>query len=155
MDTSLIRKIFLPLFIVSIGLVAGACNDEDDIDIFVGRTWKVSNFFGPAGAVYTNVEDLKILERQNCFFIKFENSTTFTGRTLDKAFSGTWSVNLKTRRISLRFSNAVTPADAISKQMINSITNTVSYRGDYNYINLVDKDGAYVLFYPYKNESDK
>ena len=133
--------------------MAGACNEEDDISIFVGRTWKVSNFFGPAGAVYTKTEDLDVLTKANCFYIKFESSTTFTGRTLNKAFSGTWSVDLKTRRISLRFNNAVSPTDAISKQMVKSVMETVSYRGDYKYLNLVDKDGAYILFHPDKNKS--
>lgn len=154
MTSSLIRKILFPLFVVCIGLMAGACNEEDDISIFVGRTWKVSNFFGPAGAVYTKTEDLDVLTKANCFYIKFESSTTFTGRTLNKAFSGTWSVDLKTRRISLRFNNAVNPTDAISKQMVKSVMETVSYRGDYKYLNLVDKDGAYILFHPYKNESE-
>lgn len=150
-----IRQLILFLVVVCTGFSLAACNDEDDIDIFVGRTWKVSNFFGPAGPVYSKVEDLKVLERANSFYIKFENSTTFIGRTLDKEFNGTWSVDLKKRTISLRLKNTGNPTDAISRQMINSMTNSVSYRGDYNYLNLVDKDGAYILFYPYKNESDK
>ena len=147
---SIWQKICVPLFVVCIGLLAGACNDEDDIDIFVGRTWKVSNFFGPAGAVYTKVEDLQTLERENAFYIKFEDASTFTGRTLDKTFSGTWSVDLEERTISLRLNGSVNPTDAISKQLIKSIKDAVSYRGDYNYLNLVDKDKAYILFHPYK-----
>lgn len=147
---SIWQKICVPLFVVCIGLLTGACNDEDDIDIFVGRTWKVSNFFGPAGPVYSNVEDLKVLERENSFFIKFEDSSTFTGRTLDKDFRGTWSVDLEKRTISLRIDGTVTTADAFSKQLIKSLKDAVSYRGDYNYLNLVDKDKAYILFHPYK-----
>ena len=140
------------MFVVCIGLLAGACNEEDDLDIFVGRTWKVSNFFGPTGAVYTKVEDLKTLERKNSFYITFDNATTFTGRTLDKEFKGTWSVDLKKRTISLRVNGTGNPADAISRQFMESIANTVSYRGDYNWLNLVDKEGSYILFYPYRLE---
>ena len=139
----------LLLIVVCTAFSFVACNDEDDIDIFVGRTWKVSNFFGPAGAVYTHIDELKTLEGTNSFYIRFENATTFTGRTLNKEFSGTWSVDLKAQTISLYFRNTGNPNDAISKQMIKSITNTRAYRGDYNYLNLVDKDGAYILFYPY------
>ena len=146
------RKIFFSFFVVCIGLLAGACNEEDDLDIFVGRTWKVSNFFGPTGAVYTKVEDLKTLERKNSFYITFDNATTFTGRTLDKEFKGTWSVDLKKRTISLRVNGTGNPTDAISRQLMKSIANTVSYRGDYNWLNLVDKEGAYILFYPYRLE---
>lgn len=148
--TLITRKIFFPLFIVCIGLLVGACNEEDDIDIFVGRTWKVSNFFGPAGPVYTHVEDLQVLERENSFYIKFENSSSFTGRTLDKEFTGTWSVDLGSRTISFRLNKTLAPADALSRQFIKSLQEAVSYRGDYNYLNLVDKDKAYILFHPYK-----
>ena len=146
------RKIFFPLFIVCIGLLAGACNEEDDIDIFVGRTWKVSNFFGPAGPVYTKADDLKVLEQENCFYIRFESSSKFTGRTLNKEFSGTWSVDLEKRTISLRLNGTMTPTDAISRQFIKSLNEAVLYRGDYNYLNLVDEDKAYILFHPYELE---
>ena len=146
------RIISFILIVAGIGFTLVSCNDEDDIDIFVDRTWKVSNFFGPAGPVYTKTDDLNVLNQENCFYIRFESSSKFTGRTLNKEFSGTWSVNLKERTISLRLNGTIAPTDAISRQFIKSLNEAILYRGDYNYLNLVDEDKAYILFHPYELE---
>lgn len=149
MTSSLIRKIFLPLFVVCIGLLAGACNDEDDIDIFVGRTWKVSNLFGASNRPVLNEEQAKTIAKEGAFYIKFENRNEFKGCTLDKNFSGSWSVDLKKRTISLRFRDTGNPSDALSKMVIKAIQQAVSYEGDYNYLKLKEAEAPYILFRPY------
>ena len=149
MTSSLIRKIFLPLFVVCIGLLAGACNDEDDIDIFVGRTWKVSNLFGASNRPVLNEEQAKTIAKEGAFYIKFENRNEFKGCTLDKNFSGTWSLDLKKRTISLRFRDTGNPSDALSKMVIKAIQQAVSYEGDYNYLKLKEAEAPYILFRPY------
>lgn len=149
MTSSLIRKIFLPLLVVCIGLLAGACNDEDDIDIFVGRTWKVSNLFGASNRPVLNEEQAKTIAKEGAFYIKFENRNEFKGCTLDKNFSGTWSVDLKKRTISLRFRDTGNPSDALSKMVIKAIQQAVSYEGDYNYLKLKEAEAPYILFRPY------
>ena len=149
MTSSLIRKIFLPLFVVCIGLLVGACNDEDDIDIFVGRTWKVSNLFGASNRPVLNEEQAKTIAKEGAFYIKFENRNEFKGCTLDKNFSGTWSVDLKKRTISLRFRDTGNPSDALSKMVIKAIQQAVSYEGDYNYLKLKEAEAPYILFRPY------
>lgn len=149
MTSSLIRKIFLPLFVVCIGLVAAACNDEDDIDIFVGRTWKVSNLFGATNRPVLSEEQAKTIAKDGSFYIKFDSRTEFKGCTLDKNFSGTWSVDLKKRTISLRFRDTGNPSDQLSKMVIKAIQNAVAYDGDYNYLKLRDAEAAYILFRPY------
>ena len=149
MTSSLIRKIVLPLFVVCIGLLAGACNDEDDIDIFVGRTWKVSNLFGASNRPVLNEEQAKTIAKEGAFYIKFENRNEFKGCTLDKNFSGTWSVDLKKRTISLRFRDTGNPSDALSKMVIKAIQQAVSYEGDYNYLKLKEAEAPYILFRPY------
>ena len=137
------------LIVVCIGFSFVACNDEDDIDIFVGRTWKVSNLFGASNRPVLNEEQAKTIAKEGAFFLKFENRTAFTGRTLNQSFSGTWSVDLKKRTISLRFRDTGNPSDAISKMVINALKNTVSYDGDYNYLKLKDAEAPYILFRPY------
>ena len=149
MTSSLIRKIFLPLLVVCIGLLAGACNDEDDIDICVGRTWKVSNLFGASNRPVLNEEQAKTIAKEGAFYIKFENRNEFKGCTLDKNFSGTWSVDLKKRTISLRFRDTGNPSDALSKMVIKAIQQAVSYEGDYNYLKLKEAEAPYILFRPY------
>lgn len=143
------RILFLLSAVVCLGFSFVACNDEDDIDIFVGRTWKVSNLYGGSNLPVLSEEQAKTVAKDGAFYLKFENSTTFTGRTLDKDFSGTWSVDLKKRTISLRFRDKGNPTDAISKMVIQAIEKAVAYEGDYNYLKLREAEAPYILFRPY------
>lgn len=143
------KKILFPLFLCVIGLLAGGCNEEDDIDIFVGRTWKVSNLFGASNRPVLNEQQAATIAKDGAFYIVFENRTDFKGRTLDKDFSGTWSVDLKARSISFRFKNTGNPTDALSKMVISSIQNAASYEGDYNHLKLKETEAPYILFRPY------
>lgn len=142
-----------PLLLVAVlwaGLSFVACNDEDDIDIFVGRTWKVSNLFGASNRPVLNEEQAKTIAKEGSFYIRFENRTEFKGCTLDKNFSGTWSVDLKKRTISLRFKDTGNPSDQLSKLVIKSIQSAVAYDGDYNYLKLKEAEAPYILFRPYE-----
>lgn len=140
----------LLLAVLCAGLSLASCNEEDDIDIFVGRTWKVSNLFGASNRPVLSEEQAKTIAKEGAFYIKFENRTGFTGRTLDKNFSGTWSVDLKERTISLRFKETGNPSDQLSKLVIKSIQNAVAYDGDYNYLKLKEAEAPYILFRPYE-----
>lgn len=144
------KRFFFPLVLCLVALLAGGCNEEDDIDIFVGRTWKVSNLFGASDRPVLNEEQAATIAKDGAFYITFENSTDFKGRTLDKNFSGTWSVDLKKRTISLRFKDTGNPADALSKMVIKAIQNAASYEGDYNHLKLKEAEAPYILFRPYK-----
>ncbi len=143
------KRILFPLLLCVIGLLAGGCNDEDDIDIFVGRTWKVGNLFGASNRPVLSEEQAATVAKEGTFYITFENRTDFKGRTLDKNFSGTWNVDLKERTISLHFKDTGNPTDALSKLVINSIQNAVAYEGDYNHLKLKEKGTPYILFRPY------
>lgn len=127
-----------------------ACNEEDDIDIFVGRTWKMSNLFGVSNRPVLSEEQAKTIAKEGAFYIKFESRTEFKGCTLDKNFSGTWSVDLKERTISLRFRDTGNPSDALSKMVIQALQRAVAYDGDYNYLKLKEAEGPYILFRPYE-----
>lgn len=144
-----IHIIFLILIVMCTGFSFVACNEEDDIDIFVGRTWKVSNLFGASNRPVLTEDQAKVIAKEESFYLKFENRTTFTGRTLDKDFTGTWSVDLKKRTISLRFHDTGNPSDALSNMAIKAIQRAVSYDGDYNYLKLKEVEGPYILFRPY------
>lgn len=127
-----------------------SCNEEDDEDIFVGRTWKVGNLFGATNQPVLTEEQAATVAKAGCFYIKFDDRTSFTGRTLDKAFSGTWSVDLKRRTLSLHFKQTGNPTDAVSKLVIERLQNTASYEGDYNFLKLKESESAaYILCRPY------
>ncbi len=124
-----------------------SCNNEDDMNIFVGQTWKISNIF-TANSKPISEEDWKTLTAsEDRFYIKFENSTSFSGRTLTQEFSGTWNVDLRNRTISFTLKNTGNPSDKLSKQVIESLQRISSYEGDYNYMRFIEHESpAYILF---------
>ncbi len=143
--TSTLQKFFYAVLFVFPFLLLNGCNEEDDVDIFVGRTWKISNLFNAKGAPLSP-EKGEALAKEGSFYIKFETETTFIGRTQTQEFNGTWSVDLKERTISLRFKEGAKPADPLSLQVIEALQRVVSYEGDYNFLKLKEADSpAYVL----------
>lgn len=143
-----LKRIYLSLFVACIGLLVGACNDEDDMDIFVGRLWKIGNLYDVQGKPLKEDES-KILSRENSFYIKFENNHIFTGRTFEKNFSGSWDVDLKKRTIYLRFTDTGNPTDALSKKVIERLGKSASYEGDYKFLKLKEENSsAYILCRP-------
>lgn len=143
--TSILLKLFCAVLLVFPFLLMNGCNEEDEMDIFVGRTWKISNLFNAKGAPLSP-EKGEALAKEGSFYIKFETETTFIGRTQTQEFNGTWSVDLKKRTISLRFREGTNPADALSLQVIEALQRVVSYEGDYNFLKLKEADSpAYVL----------
>lgn len=143
----------LPLWVAMLFacFMAVSCNDEDDIDIFVGRTWKIGNLFGANELPVLSEEQAATVAKEGSFYIRFESATSFTGYTLDKSFNGTWEVDLKERTLSLRFKNTGNPSDAVSKQVIRALQNTASYEGDYHYLKLKEAESAaFILCRPYE-----
>ncbi len=151
MNTSAAKTFPRWLALCCICLLAIACNEEDDADIFVGRTWKIGNLFGANGRPVLTEEQANTVAKDNCFYISFESLTNFTGRTLDKNFSGTWKVDLESRKLTLTFKDTGNPSDALSKQVIKALQNTASYEGDYNALKLKEAEStAFVLCRPYQ-----
>ena len=147
-----IRQLSLFLVVAAVASAAlslVACNEEDDIDIFVGRTWKVRNFFGASDRPVLSEEQANEVAKDGTFYIKFESREAFSGRTKDKNFSGTWSVDLKERTISLRVKDTAGATDRLSNMLIQAIRETTSYEGDYKYLKLKEMEGAYLLLRPY------
>lgn len=134
-------------YIVCCLFILCSCNNEDDIDIFVGQTWKISNIF-TANSQPVSKEDWETLTaKEDRFYIKFENKSSFSGRTLTQVFNGTWNVDLQNRTISFTFKNTGNPSDKLSQQVIESLQRVFSYEGDYNYLRLIEHDSpAYILF---------
>ncbi len=144
-----IYRIFILGLVACSALLFGACNDEDDIDIFIGRIWKIGNLYDVQGNPLNDEEGKVLASKDNTFYIKFDHNGLFTGRTLDKNFSGTWSVDLKDRHISMRFTDTGNPTDALSKRVIERIKQISAYEGDYRYLKLKEKESsAYILCRP-------
>ncbi|MBQ8593970.1 MAG: DUF4847 family protein [Bacteroidaceae bacterium] len=149
MSGKTIRYTFLCLIWVCLTCNLTGCNDEDSIEIFVGRTWKISNLFDAQGKPLEPDEGKIVGDNNDAFYLKFETATTFVGKTREKNFSGTWSVNLKNHQIELTFKNTGNPTDALSKQVVTSLQRVDKYDGTYTYLKLEESDSpAYILFRP-------
>lgn len=141
----------VPLLMFFVAFCWSGCSEEDSMDIFVGRTWKVSNLFDALGDPVKPEEGKVLAESDERFYLKFETSSTFVGKTRDKAFQGTWSVDLKRRKISLLFNNTGNPTDALSRRVIGALQNVDEYDGTYTYLKLKEADTpAYILLRPLK-----
>lgn len=138
------------------------CESEDDvIDIFTGKTWKMSYIF-PEGHISTPEDfwngDQEAYERSNelgkdlsNFNLIFQGGTlktgqlggTFQGRAVNATVEGYWEADGKTR--ALQFSNvrwSGTEADVLAKAFVIGVSaNVYKYSGDSNNLYLHYKDG--------------
>ena len=140
------------LLLLPLVLLATACSESDDLDaIFIGHTWKLSCIrLSTSQNAMTQENQQKLKESaDDCFIITFAEKQ-FTGRTANKSFSGTWTVDGESRAITFSFQNAssLTASDELSRQMINILKNATYYEGDTHQLSIHQASGSYLLFYP-------
>lgn len=129
-----------------------ACSDEDDVDaIFMGKTWKLTTIMQTDNKslyAHTSDEQKEISESSIDSYIITFTDKAFSGRTLNDAFSGTWSVDGKNHEIHFTFKNTPNPPGAVSKKMIEILQNATKYKGDTKQLTIRQASGPYLLFYP-------
>lgn len=136
----IIGLLMLPLF--------AACSSEDDIDsIFTGKTWRLTMILEDSKtSACTEEEQQEISDSSSSSYsITFSNGT-FSGRTLDEAFAGTWTVDGGSQEISFTFTTLPTPETVPSQLMIEILQNAVKYQGDTNQLTIHQSSGPYMLF---------
>ncbi len=129
-----------------------ACNDEDDIDaIFMGRTWKLSRIMLNKSTSALSPEEQEKVSKSadNCFIVSFSGES-FSGRTLNETFGGTWTVDGKNQAISFTFKgNIPHPTDMASQKMLEILQNANKYGGDTRNLEIRRADdSSFLLFYP-------
>jgi hypothetical protein len=130
-----------------------ACSDEDDVDaIFMGRTWKLTTIMQNNKSIYepTSDEQKEISESARESYIITFTDKVFSGKTLNDAFNGTWSVDGKKHEIHFTFKNTPNPPGAVSKKMIEILQNATKYEGDTNQMTIRQASGPYLLLMPLK-----
>lgn len=132
------------------------CNDEDDIEsIFVGQTWYLGDFYTTTNwkddnnqrSVYeTNVEAVRLMRGngQDRFYISFQEST-FTAKGIGNTFSGTWSADGKTNRISFHVTQGASSSGSgleqeITRKFYDYVNNAEFYRGNTIWIKFFPAD---------------
>lgn len=136
------------------------CNNEDDIiEIFTGKTWKLSRLtikdsserfhadIWDSDAAYKS--SLNALEQKGTFTLTFEGSevggeitgTNLSGKGIKATISGTWSVDGKKK--TLRFSIKAVPSetDPLAKAFLAGLEKVESYDGDVHSLTLFYNDG--------------
>ena len=133
--------------LLALPLLFTSCEKEDDVnEIFVSGTWNVGNFYqggdwskydnDGARAKYTREEDIKAL---NALTITFKDDGTFQGTTSVGTFTGKWSVDGKTRTVSITQLKSGSTLGK-SKEFIDALKNAAYYKGDSNYLKLAPAD---------------
>lgn len=156
----LIRNISCLLLVLSALPLLSGCNNEDDvIEIFTGKTWKLSRLTNKDSnrqfysGLWQNEEDEKksreALKVDGNFTLNFEGSeldgelmgATVTGHGINSNVSGIWNVDGKSQSLSLSVKVSGSESDALAKAFIAGLQNVYKYEGDANSLTLYFQDG--------------
>lgn len=159
---TVIRNIsYLLLSICMIGIFSGCNNEDDVINIFVGKTWKLS-FIAIEGSYQqfdfwngnsdAREKSMKLLAGKGNFILNFEgadiNGTTggsFNAKVTAASIEGLWNANGKNQALSLSNVKVTgSESDVFGKAFIKGIQEAFKYEGDINNLFIYYKDGATV-----------
>ncbi len=141
-----------------------ACNDSDDvIAIFTGKTWKLNAIYhsGREDRSYWVDKDGKPDEKafeeslrkknEKGFTVRFDGAQedniiigTFTGVGYISTFTGKWSCNADSRKITITsFETKGSDNDVLAKAFVNAMKDVISYssHSDTNNLHLDFKEG--------------
>ena len=165
-----IKNIGCLLLALAILPILGGCNDEDDvIDIFTGKTWKLSfiasegsyqqyNFWGDKGMNNQNpayVSSMTALAQDGTFTLTFtgsdlvNNSTggSFSGKAITANVSGTWKADGATNSLNISVEgNPTEKSDVLGAAFISGLRNATKYQGDKNNLFIYYEEGQRTFF---------
>lgn len=153
----------LALLCALLPLLVTSCSREDDVlEIFTGRTWKLSyiaaegsykmyDYWGSTNSTaYKN--SMNYLAQDNTFIVDFSGtgddnsvSGSFSGTVITATITGQWQANAQDRTIttsSVRSSKQET--DVLARAFITGLTNAIRYEGDTSNLFIYYQDGQTV-----------
>lgn len=156
------RIIQLTTWLLCIALLplVGSCNDEDDIvEIFTGKTWKMSRltdneknapqfYKGIWNSESERLKSMEYLHREGNFTMTFEGSeingeidgTQVVIRGIQSTMTGTWNANGKDNTLKLHLKKTEgSETDPLAKAFMTAIKNVYKYEGDVNQLTLYYK----------------
>lgn len=158
----IIKNISCLLLVLSLLSVLSGCDNEDDlIELFAGKTWKLSRLTTEGSKAqfidFWN-NDPKAMEKsmdllynnESTYTLNFEGSeldgelmgTTFTARGINATVTGTWKADGKDHTISLNIERTTgSESDPLAKAFIAGLQNIYKYEGDASSITLFYKEG--------------
>lgn len=157
-----IRNCCRLLFVCSLLTLLHGCNNEDDIiQVFTGKTWKLCRLTDKGSSapfhsgIWSNNKDMEAsLNKLNVetpyFTLTFEGEelegeligAKVSGQGSGATFSGTWNADSKSRTLTLDLKVQGAENDALGKAFINGLQNVFKYEGDIHSLTLYFKDGG-------------
>lgn len=150
--TYLLLLLLLPLL--------GGCDEEDDvIQIFTGKTWKLTYISLEGQHEWFNFwnNDQNAAERSSqllaqgaTFTIEFFGSETgqntngeFEARAVNQSFTGYWTANGSSRELRLTNirSTGSSDTDILARAFSTGLQNAIRYSGDSQYLYIYYEDG--------------
>lgn len=159
----IIRNISYLLLVFSLLPILSGCNNEDDVvEIFTGKTWKLSRLTDKDssdrfyqglwnGDKTAQNKSLSLLNNEeNTFTLSFEGSeingelmgTTVSGRGVNSSFSGTWSADGKSNSMTINIKSSGSESDVLAKAFIAGLQKVYKYEGDANSLTLFFDDNG-------------
>lgn len=154
----LIKNISYLLLVVSLLPILSGCNNEDDvIQIFTGKTWKLSfialegtneQYDYWKGDATARTKSMEALAQEGNFVLNFEGTDlegkprgTFKGRAILASISGEWSANGKSNELLLNSKPSQSESDILGKAFVFGLQNAFKYEGDNNNLFIYYKEG--------------
>lgn len=144
------------LLIALIPLIS-SCNNEDDVvEIFTGKTWKMSRltdhgknppqfYQGIWKTENEKMRSMELLNKEGNFQVTFEgsevngevNGTQVKIQGVGSTATGTWQANGKDNTVRIQIKNVRgTETDPLAKAFMAAIRKVFSYEGDINQLTL-------------------
>lgn len=158
-----IRNIANLLLVLSLlPLTCGCLNNEDDvIEIFVGKTWKLTRLTTKGSSARflpglwndeaTYNQSMERLDAASNYVLNFEGielngeltNASVNGRAINRTLDGTWQVDgvKKTLTISVKGAGAA-ETDPLAKEFINGLGKVSRYDGDSQSLTLFYEEGS-------------
>lgn len=167
MKRNMIHTLRLLLSAVMAFAMAG-CNTEDDvIDIFTGKTWKMTyiaaegsnkqfDFWG--GNETARENSMNALTQSGNFILEFvgtdlSNTTggDFEGHAVQANISGTWTANGTSKDLTLsKIKVSHNESDALAKAFVTGLQNAFRYEGDNQNLYIYYKENNNVKFMAFR-----
>lgn len=168
----IIKNISYLLLVLAILPALSGCNSEDDlIEIFTGKTWKMSRLTtkGSNARFLPNLWDsqdnmnksLRNLDEAGKYTLDFEGSEVdgqllgarFTAYGDNVTLRGTWNADGKSHSLTFIVADrSGSESDPLAKAFINGLQNVYKYEGDASSLTLYFKDGETTKVIGFKPE---
>lgn len=161
MNHRIYRNVSLLCLLFPLWALLGGCNNEDDlIEIFTGKTWKLARLTTEGSKApfladlwsgdkeYQN--SINALQQENTFTLTFEGNEV-NGELMGTRVAirgvrvnipeATWTADGKNQSLTISGKANTTESDPLAKEFIKGVLNVYKYEGDSGTLTLYYKDG--------------